>query len=1223
VLSRFFIDRPIFATVLSVVITLIGGIALYYLPMAQYPRITPPGVSVTINYPGASAPVVADTVAAPIEQQVNGVEGMLYMSSQMGNDGSYTLTVTFDIGTDVNTALVMVQNRVALAMPQLPSAVQNQGITIRKKTPDILMIVNFFSPGGRYDDIYLSNFATIYIKDELLRVYGVSDINYMGQRDYSIRAWLDPQKLASRNMTAMDVADAIRTQNLDAPSGQIGQSPAPKGQPFQLPVDTVGRLSDPDQFESIVVKAGKSTVQDPSPGIVRLRDVARVEMGAQNYNQSCTFDGHPSVGLSIYQLPGTNALDVADRVRAKMEELKTRFPDDVDYDIAYDTTPYIRESVREVFNTLRDAVILVGLVVLVFLQDWRAMILPMIDVPVSLIGTFAVMAAMGFSLNNLTLFGLVLAIGIVVDDAIVVLENTERMIAKGYDARTATIMAMDEITGPILAITLALCSVFVPCCFIGGITGQFFRQFAVTIAVSTIISAVNALTMTPSRAVLIFKTEEGAHGHEFKREALPWWIFGIVGGVLAVWYGPHFLAGHFGLPAMSTGISEAETARQMSWSLTALYFVPGAVLGGAVGWLIIRPVNAVLGWLFRGFNRVFDGVTSVYGWTVGKMLRISAVVLLGYGLLLGLTYSTFQRAPTGFIPQQDQGRLICDIQLPDSLSLQRTQEAMAKIEKIAREDPGVAHAVAISGMSFLLQASSSNLGSMFLVLKPFDERKLPVVDPNDARKRIRLHADDIIARLLKEFPLRVKEAVVRVRNSSPIPGLGVAGGFKIMVEDRGGRGLEVLQTQTDALTRRLRAQPGLADVSTGFRSRTPQLFLDVDRTKAEALGLSFDDVNQTLGMYLGSLYVNSFNQFGRHWQVTVQLEGDYRDRVEDINLLQVRNKWGQMVPMGTLVNVRDFPGPIVVTRYNLYTAAAITGNMGAGTSSGDAINTVNKTTDESLPISMTGEWTELMYVQIRAGNTAIFVFLLAVAAVFLALAALYESWSLPLAVILVVPMCLLCSVSGVLYTGREVNIFVQIGLVVLVGLACKNAILIVEYAKQKHLEGLPRHAATLEACQLRLRPILMTSFAFIIGVIPLVVASGAGSEMRRSLGIAVFSGMVGVTLFGIFLTPVFFSVILGFSETSLFASAAVRWVGSALVSGLAGSGMGSLFARLARASVGRMYGAIGLGGTAGVLAALIALGIHEKIRSQSAASRQAHSPPPHLKLGAQRGEHKS
>ena len=583
-ISRFFIDRPIFATVLSVVITLIGGISLYFLPMALYPRIVPPGIAVSISYPGASAPVVADTVAAPIEQQVNGIDGMLYMSSQMGNDGTYTLTVTFDIGTDVNSALVMVQNRVALAMPLLPTAVQNQGITIRKKTPDMLMIINFYSPDGRYDDIYLSNFATIYIKDELLRVYGVSDVNYMGQRDYSIRAWLDPQKLASRNMTAVDVANAIRTQNIDAPAGQIGQLPAPQGQPFQLPVDTLGRLTDPEQFESIVVKAGQSTSREPAAGIVRLRDVARVELGAQNYNQSCKFDSHPSVGLSIYQLPGTNALDVGDRVRAKMKELKARFPDGVEYDIAYDTTPYIRESINEVFKTLRDAIILVGIVVLVFLQDWRTMILPMIDVPVSLIGTFGAMAAMGFSLNNLTLFGLVLAIGIVVDDAIVVLENTERMIAKGLDARTATIKAMEEITGPIIAITLALSSVFIPCCFIAGITGQFFRQFAVTIAVSTIISAVNALTMTPSRAVLIFKTEQGEHGHELKREALPWWIFGLLGGLLMLWYGPGYLAGRFGLPALPVASGEAEAAEGLSWTASRVYFAPGLVVGlGSAG----------------------------------------------------------------------------------------------------------------------------------------------------------------------------------------------------------------------------------------------------------------------------------------------------------------------------------------------------------------------------------------------------------------------------------------------------------------------------------------------------------------------------------------------------------------------------------------------------------------------------------------------------------------
>ena len=1202
-ISRFFIDRPIFATVLSVVITLIGLIARSWLPTAQYPRITPPGVAVTINYPGASAPVVADTVAAVIEQQVNGVEGMLYMSSQMGNDGSYTLTVTFDIGTDVNTALVMVQNRVALAMPQLPPEVQHQGITIRKKTPDMLMIVNFFSPDDRYDDIYLSNFATIFVRDELLRVYGVSDINYMGQRDYSIRAWLDPQKLASRGMTAMDVANAIRSENVDAPAGRVGQPPASFGQPFQLPVDTLGRLSEPEQFGSIVVRAAGSSPDEPAPGIVRLRDVARVEMGAQNYNQSCTFDGHPSVGLSVYQLPGTNAFDVAKDVRAKMEELKSRFPDGVDYDIAYDTTPYIRESVNEVWKTLFDAVMLVGIVVLFFLQDWRAMILPMIDVPVSLIGTFAVMAALGFSLNNLTLFGLVLAIGIVVDDAIVVLENVERLIATGLDSRTATIKAMEEITGPILAITLALCSVFVPCCFLGGITGQFFRQFAVTIAVSTIISAINALTMTPSRAVLIFKTHEGQQGHVLKREALPWWFFGVIGGMLTYWYAPLYLGGHFGLPSPPLEVSETDGSGGMSWMMAAVYFAPGLVAGGAIGWLIIRPVNAVLGWVFRGFNRLFDMISNFYGWTVGKLLRLSFLVLLAYGGLVVLTYWVFQRAPTGFIPQQDQGRLIVNVQLPDSASLQRSKAAMEQVDEIARATPGVAHTVTISGLSFLLQSNASNFGSMFIVLDPFNKRKAPG-----------LQADDIMAKLLPEFRNKVKDAVVSVRNSSPIPGLGVAGGFKIMVEDRGGRGLTDLQSQTDELTRKLRSQPGLADVQTGFRSSAPWIFLDIDRTKSVALGVPFEDVNQTLSMLMGSLYVNSFNQFGRHWQVTVQAEGRYRNRIENLSLFQVRNKWGQMVPLGTLVNVNslksDRGGPIVVTRYNLYTSASITGNMLPGFSSGDAIATINEVASESLPLSMKGEWTELMFVQIRAAerNPALYIFALAVASVFLALAALYESWALPLAVILVVPMCMLCSVVGVRYSNRDVNIFVQIGLVVLVGLACKNAILIVEYAKQKHEEGWSRHDATREACRLRLRPIVMTSFAFIIGVIPLAVAAGAGAEMRRSLGVAVFSGMLGVTLFGIFLTPVFFSVIQGLSETRIFTAVATRWIGSTLLSGVAGLLIGLMFAQLGVVGLSR---GLKLGGTAGCLSALAVLCFHRLIRHQSSAQRRTLAIPEH------------
>jgi multidrug efflux pump len=1271
-ISRFFIDRPIFATVLSVVITLIGGIALLYLPVAQYPRITPPGVVVSISYPGASAQVVADTVAAPIEQQVNGVEGMLYMSSQMGNDGTYSLSVTFDIGVDLKTALVMVQNRVALAMPQLPSQVQNQGITIRKKTPDILMIVNLYSPKGTYNDIFLSNFATLYLKDELLRVEGVSDVTYQGQRDYSIRAWLDPQQLAARSMTAMDVAAAIRTQNLDAPIGQIGQPPIVSGQSFQLPTTTLGRLNKPEQFGDIIIKVGGltppaapmrraaapsrgggsltgmastaastsstttidatggSTTGDPTGGsntttidptggsasppsmgddttapgttggattgggasasggattgggatpgttgmtlfappglsgtqpgasggaagqappqpsasIVRLRDVARLELGAQNYNQSCTFDGHQAVGLSVYQLPGTNALDVAEAVRQKMEELKTRFPDDVEYAIGYDTTPFIRDSVMDVVWTLLEAVGLVGIVVLFFLQDWRAMILPLIDVPVSIIGTFAVMAPLGFSLNNISLFGLVLAIGIVVDDAIVVLENIERLMATGLDARAATIKAMEEVTGPIVAVSLVLCAVFVPCAFIKGITGQFFHQFAVTIAVSTVISAINAVTMTPSRAVLIFKAEEGkTHGH--KREALPWWIFAAVGGMLAVWLGPKLLAGHFGLP--EAGAEKAPSAagvpKWMYWAVTATWFAPGALIGGLFGWFTIRFVNAALGWFFGGFNRGFDYVIAGYAWIVGKTLRVSLVMLLIYGGLLVLTYWTFQIAPTGFIPQQDQGRLIVAIQLPDSTSLQQTEQTVAQVDDIARHTDGVAHTVCMNGMSFLLQANSSNFGSMFIVLDPFDKRQRPG-----------LRDTAIMAKLRKAWAEKVKDAVVTVLPAAPIPGLGSAGGFKLVVEDRGGLGLEALQAQTEALIRKLRQQPGLVSVTTQFRSAIPQYWLDIDRTKAAALGVGIDDLNQTLNMYLGSLYVNSYNDFGRYWQVTIQADGRYRTDISDINLFQVRNNRGQMVPLGSLVHARRIGGPISVTRYNLNTAASISGNI-QGVSTGETIKTIDQLSLATLPLSMRTEWTEIMYMQIMAGNTALYVFLLSIISVFLALAALYESWSLPLAVILVVPLCLLCSVAGVLWTARDVNIFVQIGLVVLVGLACKNAILVVEYARQQHEEGKPVYDATKESARLRLRPILMTSFAFIFGVVPLVIASGAGAEMRRSLGTAVFSGMLGVTLFGIFLTPVFFYVIQGLGETRLFTSPLMRWsisVGLATLSGAAG-----------------------------------------------------------------------
>jgi multidrug efflux pump subunit AcrB len=1158
VLSRFFIDRPIFATVISVVIVLAGGVAFFTLPVAQYPEVTPPTVQVTALYPGANAQTVRDTVAAPIEEQVSGVEGMMYMASQCTNDGAYNLLVTFKLGMDSDMAQVLVQNRVSLALPVIPALVQNEGINVKKISPSTMMIVNLVSQGDQYDNTFLSNYATIFIKDELGRLPGIAGITYLGQRDYSLRAWLDPDKLAALNLSAMDVVAAISQQNVQVAAGQIGQPPVPRGQQFQLTINTLGRLTDPDQFADIIVKVGQSAPAGqpvpggttsangsngttgptaPATGIVRLRDVVtrtengqpRVELGSQQYDQSCTLDGKPSVALSIFQLPGSNALDTAQGVYKKMKELKTRFPDGLDYKIVYDTTPFINESVDEVYSTLIDAVILVAIVVLFFLQDWKAMILPMIDVPVSLIGTFAIMALMGFTLNNLTLFGLVLAIGIVVDDAIVVLENIERLIATGLDARTATIKAMEEITGPVLAITLVLSAVFIPCCFLGGISGRFFRQFAVTIAVSTIISAINALTMTPSRAVVIFKTEEGSAGHEHKREALPWWIFGVFGGLLSVWLTRRFLAAALDLPGAAGGEEEVEIAKWMSWAITAAYFTPGLLVGLLLGWFIIRPVNAVLGWVFRGFNRYFDHMTAGYGWTVGKVLRLSVIVLLFYGGLLALTYWQFIRAPTGFIPQQDKGYLILNVQLPDAASVERTQKVMARIEKIARGDkndrqrypgiPGVAHTVGISGQSLILNANAPNLGSMYVMLKPFDKRRSP-----------ELSADAIAEKLRERCQQEVRGAIVTAFGGPPVEGLGTTGGFKLIIEDRGNLGLGELQRISDRIVARGNKTAGLQGLYNSSRASTPWLYLDIDRTKCMALGVQVSDVFNTLQVYLGSFYVNNYNQFGRTWQVNVQADPRFRDQVENIKQLQVRNTQGQMIRLGTMLDVRDTSGPVMVMRYNLYSAAAITGNATPGTSSGQAIALMQAVADQEMPPSMAPDWTELAFLQLQAGNAAIIAFALAVMFVFLVLAAQYESWSLPLAVILVVPMCLLCSVTGVGLARLEVNIFTQIGFVVLVGLASKNAILIVEFAKQRQEAGVDRRRATLEASQLRLRPILMTSFAFILGVVPLVVATGAGAEMRRSLGVAVFSGMLGVTLFGIILTPVFYYVVRWFGE---------------------------------------------------------------------------------------------
>jgi hydrophobe/amphiphile efflux-1 (HAE1) family protein len=1083
-ISHFFIDRPIFASVLSIVFVLAGLVAVLTLPVAQYPEVAPPTVQVTAFYPGANSLTVRDTVAAPIEEQVSGVEGMMYMSSQCTNDGSYSLTVTFKIGTDSDMAQVLVQNRVSLALPVIPNVVQREGLVVKKMSPNRLMIVNLISPGNEYSDLFLSNYATIEIADELGRLDGVAGVTFLGERNYSMRAWLDPQKMAALGISTGDVVTAITEQNAQVAAGAIGQPPVPKGQQFQLTINTLGRLVDPEQFADIIVKVGTSdtsadlggasgwfgsqaatatatTSPTPQPGgapppedvaalttspsVVRLRDVARVELGAQQYEQTATLDGEPSVALSIYQLPGTNALQTADRVYAKMEELKKRFPEGVQYRIVYDTTPFIRQSVREVFLTFRDAVILVALVVLVFLQNWRAALIPMIAVPVAIIGTFAVMAAIGFSLNNISLFGLVLAIGIVVDDAIVVVENIERWLEKGEQPREAARKAMTEVTGPVIAIALVLCAVFVPCAFLGGITGQFFRQFAVTIAVSTVISAFNSLTLSPALGALLLKPRGAT------RDPLTWLL------------------------------------------------------------------DVTLGWFFRLFNWTFGAATNLYTRAVGGVLRVSLVALLVYGGLLALTYFEFQRVPTGFVPQQDKGYLLVDVQLPDAASVERTQQTLQRIEKIVHEIPGVEHTVAVSGQSLVLNANAPNIGSMYVILKNFDERR--------AADR---SADAVVEAIRQRCRKEVRWASVAVFGAPPIEGLGTTGGFRMIIQDRGNAGLDELQRVGDRVAVEANRLPQLRNVNNNSRANTPWLYLEIDRTKALVLGVPLSEVFNALQYYLGSFYVNNFNEFGRTWQVIIQADERYRDNVRDIKLLTVRNSQGQTVQLGTLLTPRSSSGPLMIMRYNLYSATAITGDPGPGVSSGQAVEYMEQVAGRELPHSMAYEWTELTYLQLQAGNTALYVFALAVVFVFLVLAAQYESWKLPLAVILVVPMCLLCSVAGVDAAGMDITVFTQIGFVVLVGLASKNAILIVEFAKAQREAGVPPREAALEASRLRLRPILMTSFAFIFGVVPLVFASGAGAEMRRTLGLAVFAGMIGVTAFGIFLTPVFFYVLQWF-----------------------------------------------------------------------------------------------
>jgi multidrug efflux pump len=1042
VFSRLFIDRPILASVLSIVITIAGLVAAFTLPVAQYPDIAPPTIQVACIYPGANARVVAETVAAPIEQQVNGVENMLYMSSQCTNDGGYALTITFKLGTDLDMAQVLVQNRVSLALPTLPDAVKLTGVMTKKQSPNMMLVVNLVSPDGHYDQLYLSNYATIQVKDELARLDGVGDVALLGQQDYSMRVWLDPEKLASRNLASGDVVEALHEQNVQVAAGQIGQPPVPKGLDFQYTMSTVGRLAAPEQFADIIVKTGADGQ------VTRLRDVGRVELGARNQDQSCTLDGKPSVGLAVFQVPGSNAVATAERVKAKMEDLKQRrFPDGLDYAVVYDTTPFISESIKEVLKALGDAILLVAIVVLLFLQNWRSALIPLIAVPVSLIGTFAVMACLGFSLNNISLCGLVLAIGIVVDDAIVVVENVERWIARGLSPREAAYKSMDEVTVAVVAIAFGLSAVFIPTAFVSGISGQFYRQFALTIATSTLISAFNSLTLSPALAAILLKP----------RDAKKDWL--------------------------------------------------------------TRGLDATAGWFFRGFNGLFAQTTGIYERLVRLAVRGTVVALAVYVGLLGLTYVGFAKVPTGFVPDQDKGYLLVSAQLPDSASLERTRQVVQRMEEIALKTPGVGHTLGISGQSFLLSANGSNFASMFVILDPFEHRRSPELGAN------------AIAEMLRgELFIEIEDAQVGVFGAAPVDGLGNAGGFKIMIEDRGDNGLEALEEQVEALAEKGNQQPGLVGVFSMFRANTPQLFIHIDRTKCKTMGVALSDVFNTLQVYLGGYYVNDFNQFGRTWQVNLQADAQFRIRVEDVKQLKVRNAEGEMVPLGTLAEVRDSSGPVLINRYNTYPAAAINGAWAPNVSSGQAIEAMGNLARRELPRSMDYEWTDLSYQQILAGSTALLIFPLCVLLVFLTHSAEYESWLLPLAIILIVPMSLLCALAGVWLRGMDNNLFTQIGFVVLAGLACKNAVLIVEFAKQQHEQGQPRMEAAVRASKLRLRPIVMTSMAFILGVVPLMFASGAGAEMRQALGTAVFSGMLGVTLFGIFLTPVFYYVLQGIAD---------------------------------------------------------------------------------------------
>jgi len=1029
--SRFFVDKPIFAAVLSILVFVAGLISIVKLPISEYPDVVPPSVVVRAQYPGANPKVIAETVAAPLEEQINGVENMLYMSSQNTSDGSLALTVTFKIGTNVEQAETQVQNRVQRALPRLPEEVRQIGVTTVKSSPNLTMVVHLLSPDGRYDDLYLRNYAVLNVKDHLSRIQGMGEVNLFGSGDYAMRVWLDPQKVAGRGMVANDVVNAIREQNVQVAAGVVGASPA-KGSEFQLTVNTQGRLNSVEEFGDIIIKT------NADGALTRLKDVARIELGSNSYALRSLLNNKSAVAIGIFEAPNANALQLSSDVRAKMDELKKDFPQGVSYDVVYDPTQFVRESIKAVIHTLLEAVALVVIVVIVFLQTWRASIIPLLAVPVSIVGTFAVMMGFGFSINTLSLFGLVLAIGIVVDDAIVVVENVERNIANGLSPRDATIQAMKEVSGPIIAIALVLCAVFIPIAFVSGLSGQFYKQFALTIAFSTVISAFCSLTLAPALSASLLKP------HDAPKDALT------------------------------------------------------------------RGMDRVFGGFFNWFNRFFNRASTRYETGVQGVLRRKSAAVVVYLVLAVLAGVVFKLVPAGFVPAQDKQYLIGFAQLPDAASLERTDAVIRRMSDIAKDIPGVESSVAFPGLSINGFTNAPNAGIVFTTLKPFHERTK------------KSESGEAIAAEINKRMGAVQDAFIMVFPPPPVNGLGTTGGFKLMIEDRDNLGYDELYKAVQAVQMKAWQDPQLAGVFSSFQINVPQLFADVDRAKAKQLGVPLATIYQTLQINLGSLYVNDFNQFGRTYQVRVQADAPFRSQADQIAQLKVRSDKGEMIPLSSLMRLKDSYGPDRVQRYNAFVAAEMNGAPAPGVSSGQAQAALEKIARETLPKGIGYEWTELTYQDILSGNTMVYVFPLCVLLVFLVLAAQYESWTLPLAVILIVPMSILCALIGVKVTGGDNNVFTQIALFVLVGLASKNAILIVEFARELEDHGRTVLQAALEACRLRLRPILMTSIAFIMGVVPLVFSSGAGAEMRHAMGVAVFAGMLGVTFFGLFLTPVFY-----------------------------------------------------------------------------------------------------